>query len=390
MKKIQEAVENLVVGGGPAGSMLAMRLADAGRQVTLLEKEPTTHHKVCGEFLSRETVEYLQQAGLRPSELGAAPIRCIRFSTGQRAVYAKLPFQAFALSRYVLDGVMLERAEERGCEVRRGVFVDTVEPLNREWRVQLRDGRSIRAQNVFLANGKHELRGWDRSGATQSDLVGFKMHWQLNHIQTKAIRGMMELFLFPGGYGGLSLVETEVANLCMVVHREELRRVGAWGELLAAILSENPHLLQRMQGAEALWERPLAISPIPYGYLIRKPCGIWCLGDQAAVVPSFTGDGLAIALHSGALAAQMYLAGASPDEYHHELTSQLSRGMSLATRLSRVMVTGIGRSIAPFGLWLFPNAIQWIAEATRIPDNAILHEKEKPRLEPTHRQEHIA
>ena len=390
MKKIQEAVENLVVGGGPAGSMLAMRLADAGRQVVVLEKEPMNHHKVCGEFLSRETVEYLQQAGLSPIELGAAPIRCIRFSTGRRAVYANLPFRAFSLSRYVLDGVMLERAEERGCEVRRGVFVDRVEPHDREWRVQLRDGRAIRARNVFLANGKHDLHGWDRSEGTQCDLVGFKMHWQLNHVQTKAMRGIMELFLFPGGYGGLSLIETEVANLCMVVHRDELRRIGAWGELFAAILSENPHLLQRMQGAEALWDRPLAISPIPYGYLIQKPCGIWCVGDQAAVVPSFTGDGLAIALHSGALAAQMHLAGASPDEYHRELTSQLSRGMSLATRLSRIMLTRIGRGIAPLSLWLFPGAIRWIANSTRIPEDAILVGKEKPRLEPTRHREHIA
>jgi flavin-dependent dehydrogenase len=392
MIRIREAVDNLVVGGGPAGAMLAMRLADAGLNVTLLEKEPATHHKVCGEFLSREAVEYLEQAGLSLRELGAAPIRIIRLSSGRRAVCATLPFHAFSLSRYVLDAVMLERAEEKGCEVKRGVCVDRVEPQDHAWRIQLRDGRTIRAQNVFLANGKHDLHGWNRTDGKQCDLVGFKMHWQLNPVQTKAIRGVMELFLFPGGYGGLSLIETETANLCLVVHRAELQRAGNWSELLAAVLSENPHVLQRMQGAEALWEKPLAVSPIPYGYLVSQPCGTWCVGDQAAVVPSFTGDGLAIALHSGALAAEMFLAGASADDYHRRLVAQLSRGISLATTISRAMVTPIGRGIAPFGLWLFPHAMHWIANSTRIPEEAILRVrgKEKPHLEPTHRKEHIA
>ena len=390
MTRIREAVENLVVGGGPAGSMLAMRLADAGLQVTLLEKEAATHHKVCGEFLSHEAVEYLQQAGLSLCELGAAPIQCIRLSTGRRAVYANLPFRAFSLSRYVLDTVMLEHAETRGCEVKRGVCVDRVEPQDNAWRIQLRDGKTICAQNVFLANGKHDLFGWNRSDGKQANLVGFKMHWQLNPVQTKAIRGIMELFLFPGGYGGLSLIETETANLCLVVQREVLQRIGPWGELLGAILSENPHLLQRMQGAEALWEKPLAVSPIPYGHLVKESCGVWCLGDQAAVVPSFTGDGLAIALHSGALAAEMFLAGASADKYHQTLVAQLSPGISLATRISRAMLTPVGREIAPFGLWLLPHAAQWIANSTRIPPEVILRGKGKPQLEPTHRKEHIA
>jgi menaquinone-9 beta-reductase len=385
MTGIREIVDHLIVGGGPAGSMLAMRLADAGLQVTLLEKEPTAHHKVCGEFLSPEALEYLRQAGLSPGELGAAPIDFVRLSTGRRAVCATLPFHAFSLSRYVLDAVMLERAEQRGCEVMRGVCVDRVEPQGRHWRVQIRGGKAVRAQNVFLANGKHDLHGWNRTNGKQCDLVGFKMHWQLNPVQTEAMRGVMELFLFPGGYGGLSLIETETANLCLVVHRAELQRIGPWRELLASILQENPHMLQRMQGAEALWDKPLAVSSLPYGYLVNQPCGLWCVGDQAAVVPSFTGDGMAIALHSGALAAEMFLAGASADEYHRGLVGQLSRGISLATGISRAMVTRAGRGIAPLALKLFPHAMQWIASSTRIPEEAILRGKEKPLLQPTHR-----
>jgi flavin-dependent dehydrogenase len=96
------------------------------------------------------------------------------------------------------------------------------------------------------------------------------------------------------------------------------------------------------------------------------------VGDQAAVIPSFTGDGMSIALHSAALASEMYLAGESDEQYNHRLRAQLSRGMGLATCISRSMVTKAGRSLALFGLAAFPNAMRWIAASTRIPREAML------------------
>jgi flavin-dependent dehydrogenase len=106
--------------------------------------------------------------------------------------------------------------------------------------------------------------------------------------------------------------------------------------------------------------------------ILRHGRAAYGIGDQAAVIPSFTGDGMSIALHSASLAAQMYLAGESAAHYHRTLSAQLSRGMSLATLLSRAMVTGPGNKLMPLSLSLFPNAIRWIAAATRIPERALL------------------
>jgi flavin-dependent dehydrogenase len=365
-------VDNLVIGGGLAGSMVAIRLATAGRQVTLLEKESSAHHKVCGEFLSPEAVGYLNQIGINPLDLGAATVRFVRLSSKQRAVETVLPFTALSLSRFTLDEALLSRAEEGGCKVRRGSFVEQLNIQDNLWSARLRGGESVFAHTVFLANGKHDLRGWERAHTGQCDLVAFKLHWRLDPSQTVRLREFIELFLFPRGYGGLSLVERDVANLCLVVRQAELRRIGGWQELLASVLDDNRHLKQRLQGAKALWDRPLAISSIPYGHLSGQPSGLWCVGDQAAVIPSFTGDGMSIALHSAALATEMYLAGESADQYNHRLHAQLSRGMDLATCLSRSMVTKAGRSLALFGLSVFPNAMRWIAASTRIPKHIIV------------------
>jgi flavin-dependent dehydrogenase len=370
MKSAGNTIDNLVIGGGLAGSMIALRLAAAGRSVTLLEKESSAHHKVCGEFLSREAVDYLRQAGVDPLKMGAATIRFVRFSSKDSFVESALPFKALSLSRFILDRALLARAEDCGCMVERGVCVEGLTTGDNLWHAQLRDRSPINARTVFLANGKHDLRGWSRSPGAQSDLVAFKLHWQLGPDQTAALRNFIELFLFPGGYGGLSLVEEDKANLCLVVRRARLRAVGGWNGLLASILQQNRFMRQRLQGAKALWDRPLAVSSIPYGYLSSRPLELWCVGDQAAVIPSFTGDGMSIALHSAALAADMYLAGESPLQFSRLLRSQLRPGMALATFLSRALVSGAGRNLAPLAMSLFPRAIPWIASRTRIPDRA--------------------
>lgn len=363
--------DHLVIGGGLAGSMLALRLAAAGREVTLLEKERSAHHKVCGEFLSGEAIEYLREAGVELAALGAATIRTVRLSSGKRLVEAPLPFTALSLSRRVLDETLLAHAAACGCRVERGACVQSLAASDGVWVARLGDGGSWRARTAFLASGKHDLSGLKRKGSAQGDLVGFKLHWRLTPAQTEELREVMELFLFNGGYGGLSLVESDVANLCLVVRRDELHRKGGWAALLASILRENRHLAQRLEGATALWDRPLAVFPIPYGFLAAASDGLWRVGDQAAVIPSFTGDGMSIALHSGALAAQMCLAGKSAAEFQIKLDRQLGRGMSLSTRISKAMISGAGRALAPFVLTLLPEAMGGIARWTRIPPQAL-------------------
>ncbi|HEY1803060.1 MAG TPA: NAD(P)/FAD-dependent oxidoreductase [Terracidiphilus sp.] len=365
-------VDHLIIGGGPAGAMVALRLASAGRKVILLEKESGPHHKVCGEFLSPEAIDYLSQAGISPLDFGATHIRTLRLSAGNRTIAVPLPFQALSLSRHVLDAALLARAEENGCQVLRGTAVESLSATGDHWTASLDNCDSVRAANVFLATGKHDLRGFPRSPSRQSNLVGFKMHWQLAPAQLVALRDCMVLYLFAGGYGGLALIEGEVANLCLVVRRKILRSFGGWPELLAKLQRDNRHVCELLDGATPHWPRPLAISPIPYGYLVRESKGLWCVGDQAAVIPSFTGDGISIALHSAALAAQMFLAGASAADYNRALRAQLTRSMTLATLLSQTAVTGAGRIAALAALTLAPNAMRWVAQSTRIPQSSLI------------------
>ncbi|HEY3703981.1 MAG TPA: FAD-dependent monooxygenase [Terracidiphilus sp.] len=369
-----QSVEYFVIGGGLAGAMAGLRLAEAGRAVLLVERERGPRPKVCGEFLSAEAVEYLRSGGVDPLRYGAQPVRGMRFSAGARVVETELPFPALALSRAVLDEQLLLRAEERGCTVRRGVTVQQLWRTDGAWQAFTDGGEMVRAEQVVLASGKHDVRGWMRAQGRQNDLVGFKMRWRLAAGAARELAGHIELHQFAGGYGGLVTVEDGAANLSAVVRRQLLQRVGGWPGLLVHMRTQNRLLNERLTGAAAAWERPMAIAAIPYGYMAREADGCWRVGDQVAVIPSFTGDGMAIALHSASMAVERMLAGASVDAYQRELAAQLRGGMRIATALSRLMASGGARLVAPMAMAMLPMVLGSIARATRIPARAMLVE----------------
>jgi flavin-dependent dehydrogenase len=302
----------LIVGGGVAGGAAAALLAQKGRKVLLLEKEKDAHDKVCGEFLSSEAQYYLRELGLDLSALGAEPVTSIRLMRGQKIASAALPFRAASLSRRVLDETMLLRAQAEGAQVWRGATVTKIAQKPQGWRIEVSGQDALTAETVFLATGKHELRDWHRSSGLQNDFIGFKLHFRLTLQQRVSLAGLVEITLFDGGYAGLEPVEEGKANLCLVVTKRQFAKYEKnWDSLLNAILKATPALAGRLAGAEACWPRPLSIFGVPYGFIYSAPSNaapsLYRLGDQMAVIPSFSGYGISIALYSAFLAVECYL-----------------------------------------------------------------------------------
>ncbi|HUI96621.1 MAG TPA: FAD-dependent oxidoreductase [Xanthobacteraceae bacterium] len=358
----------VVIGGGIAGAAVAAHLAQAGRAVVLIERRDGPHHKVCGEFVSGEAALYLDDLGIDLVALGAVRMRAVRLAAGRQVATAPLPFPAFSLSRYILDEALLRAAAAAGAEVRRGGGARALARGRDGWTVALDDGTSLAAGEVFLATGKHDLRAWRRPPGMHPDLVAFKLHWRLTREEAAALGASVELTLFPGGYAGLEPVEGGVANLCLVVRRSRLAALGGrWDALLHAVRAASPQLDRRLMGADACRCRPLAIAAIPYGYVAEHGRGPWLLGDQAAVIPSFSGDGIAIALHSARLAADVHLAGGSAAEFQWRLARDVAGQVRRATWISRMLVRPSGRMIAAAGARVMPGLIGGIARMTRIP-----------------------
>ncbi|EWY37946.1 hypothetical protein N825_16210 [Skermanella stibiiresistens SB22] len=357
--------EIAIVGGGPAGAAAACLLTKAGRSVLLFEREALPHHKVCGEFVSGEAATQLATLGLDLAGLGALPIHSVRLIQGGTATTTRLPFPAFSLSRQVMDEALLQAAAGQGAEIRRGVAVRSL--TEAADAVTLDADELVTAQTVLLASGKHDLRGHRRAPGAINDMIGFKRYLTLAPDRMAELAGHVEVFLFPGGYAGLQPVSATEANLCLVVSKTVHAEVGkSWDDLLDHIAHHCRPFADRLTGATSRWERPLSIYGIPYGFVHRAPAPsrrLHRLGDQLAVIPSFSGDGMAIALQSAFLAADRVLAG-QPALDGRRFAGQIRT----ATWLARTIRQPVLQGIAAAACRLAPGLLKTVASATRVSD----------------------
>ncbi len=364
--------EVLILGGGVAGCAASIALARKGRSVTLIEREPTPRHKVCGEFLSGEALEDLHALGIDVASLGAVTLNYVRLAAARRAAEAPLPFPAASLTRKALDTALIAEAIASGVRITRGRSVQSLSrAAGNLWQVTLDDGTTYEAPTAFLATGKHDLRGHGRP-KDPHQWVAFKMYYRLSAAQTADLADASELTLYSGGYGGIQPVEDGITNFCCVVQRRYFARAGLrWEGLLAKMQRDCPHLAMRLGNAEPLLDKPITVTHIPYGYLRRATeDGLYCIGDQAAVIPSFTGDGISIALHTARRATAAYLAAESAPVFQPKLRSAMLPQMRLAEAAANGLNNALARAVLPFCLRVWPGAMRVTARLTRVTQSA--------------------
>lgn len=375
----------VVIGAGLAGSAVACRLARAGLAPLMLERDPHPRHAVCGEFLSIEAQAELARLGVDIDRHGATRITTLRLVHRRAVAEVALPFTGRGLSRKVLDEALRAEAVRAGARLERGAPARSLVAAPAGFSLDAGRLGAIRARSVFLASGKHDIRGARRLGArTSDDFIAFKTHLDLTAQQRAALDGIVEIVLFEGGYAGLQLVEGGQANLCLIVTRSRFDRAGRrWEVLLAELCREAPPMAARLDGAAAPLGQPSAVYPIPYGFLHRPQRsdsqGLFRLGDQVGVIPSLTGDGMAIALHSARLAASFHLA--RPDSslaFHHQVRTDISLQIRLACAVQTARRWRAGQRALVEMCRAYPYLARRLALWTRIPSAALERAEASP------------
>jgi flavin-dependent dehydrogenase len=337
----------LILGGGPAGSAAAILLARGGVAPHLIERSRGPRNVVCGAFLGWDSLAALKRLGLDLELLGARRIDRLRLLSPNAVAEARLPRLAAGLSRRMLDEALLREAAAAGTLVTRGMAVRAADETNLS--AQLEDGSSIEAHALFLATGKHELRGLarPRGAAFKNPVVGLRAELKAAPALVQALGGFVELHLFEDGYAGLLLQEDDSVNLCISVAAERLKRAGGVDPLLAELASESPRLGERLAHAPAAsgWE---AIAGVPYGWRAETTSpGLFRLGDQAAVIASLAGDGVAIALTSGIEAASVYLSqgAGGAASFQSRFSKRAARPLLIAGLLRSAAENGRSRAM---------------------------------------------
>jgi flavin-dependent dehydrogenase len=236
---------------------------------------------------------------------------------------------ALGLSRAEMDERLLVRAREAGvCVLEesalagvvveggrvRGVRLHTKEGAEREFRARVtldatgrqrtlvrRAGRELRGLKGDAETGSVKVERGAEKLRARASLVAFKTHLE----GASASPGACEIYLYPGGYGGLSPVEGGLSNLCFIASAKDVRACGSNAErVMREVLMINARAAHTLAGVRAR-TRWLGVTVESFGRYEPAPFdGVLAVGDAAAFIDPFTGSGMLMALEGGELAAR--------------------------------------------------------------------------------------
>jgi flavin-dependent dehydrogenase len=263
-----------IIGGGLAGLSLGIALRKAGVATEIFEAGDYPRHKVCGEFVTGLGEATIEKLGIGPAFAGAGSHSAVTwFLRGQAVGRQILPSPARAVSRFALDARLA------------GLFIAEGGKLVTRTRVR----------------PPTDECGWVDAGGRKpsgsSPWMGLKLH-----ARNLTTADGLELHLGDGAYVGLSSVEDGWINVCGLFRRRPGLRFDPDQAMSAHLRESGLHsLAERLAAAEIRPGSIGAVAGLAFTRRIALDDGVF-LGDACAMIPPFTGDGMAMAFTSAALA----------------------------------------------------------------------------------------
>jgi flavin-dependent dehydrogenase len=294
--------EVIVVGAGPAGSLAARALAQAGAPVLLVDRAAFPRRKVCGSCLNLRTLAVLHAAGLGDlvARLGAVPLGALHLAAQGHLAAVPLP-GGVSLSRTAFDAALAAEAVCAGVrflpetEARLGECSATARGVN----LRQNDRTvSVRARVILAADG---LGGRLLSREPDSSLIiqsGSRLGAGTVVEEAPAGYASGTIFMACGntGYVGLVRLEDGSLNVAAALNPDAVRRAGGVGQAAESILEEAGLPSVPRLAAQAWHGTPLLTRRVTLPAAPR----VFAVGDAAGYVEPFTGDGIASALESAA------------------------------------------------------------------------------------------
>ena len=294
-----------IIGGGLAGLSLAIQCAKSGFSTALYEKETYPFHKVCGEYISLESEDFLASLGISIRDLQLPIIKNLNVTDGYGNLYNfALPLGGFGISRFMLDEMLYNIALQAGVYVFTNTKVQNIIFNNQQFAISTnqyqhkatiavgsfgkRSNLDVKLKRPFINNKKGGLQNF----------IGIKYH-----IKYAYPNDLITLHNFKNGYCGISKIEGDKYCLCYLTTADNLKdNNSSIKQMEASVLYKNPQLKYIFNNAEFLYKEPLAISQISFSKKAQVEDHILMIGDTAGLITPLCGNGMSMALHASKLA----------------------------------------------------------------------------------------
>lgn len=283
----------------------AIHLAKNNLLVTLFEKEEYPHHKVCGEYISKEVLPYFNNLGIPITELAPKDISRLNYSTQKgKFLEVELPLGGLGISRFALDDLLNRTALNNGVEIHRQK-VKSVEFTNDHHMVNTAEGH-YQVDFVLGAYGKRSNLDNELNREffqKPAPWVAVKSHYANQQFPDD----LVALHNFKGGYCGLSKTETGAVNVCYLSNYRSFKEYKDPQVFRDHILRKNPFLDRFFSEAEEIFDRPLSIAQVSFQRKSLVKDHILMLGDAASLIHPLCGNGMAMAVHSAKIASEILI-----------------------------------------------------------------------------------
>jgi menaquinone-9 beta-reductase len=288
----------------------------------------------------------------------APVIERMRLLFGGRVIEVEVSPAGLSITRYDLDALLWAAAHYAGVEAHSTCEVAACDGVG-PFTLQTCSG-SCTAQAVIVAAGRWSQFTANRNLSPGPRWIGVKAHFHEPNPEPST-----DLYFFEGGYCGVQPIATNTVNACAMVRSD-------CATSLVQVFALHPRLAQRAAGWQSVTQ---TVSTSPLVYREPQPVreNLIFVGDAAAFIDPFAGDGISIALRSGRLAAEClseFLLGRNSlveaiVAYQREYAEQFSPLIAAAARVRLLLSLPAIAKPAVFELLRLPGLIPYLIRKTR-------------------------
>ncbi len=301
---MQKNYDIAIIGGGLAGLSLAILQAKAGKSVVVFEKNEYPFHRVCGEYISLESWDFLIFLGVPLNEMNLPIIKKLEVSSPKGTLLqADLDLGGFGISRYLLDFELVKIAKTLGVTILEKTRVENVKFEGDVFYLTTQE-YEFQSKNAIGSFGKRSNLDVDwkrpfiyKNRTTLNQYIGVKYHVKADFPKDKIV-----LHNFKDGYCGFSAIENDTYCLCYLTTKSNVKASdNSIEKMEKQILSRNPHLKFLFENSSSLWNVPEVISQVSFEKKELVFNQMPMLGDASGVIAPLCGNGMSMAFQGAFL-----------------------------------------------------------------------------------------